>query len=97
MAPRVQMVSPVQIVQVYMDTRTSICNRIETDSTSMGFSRAVYLNRAQSIGVRNEADQPYYYLHALFVRTPSDYWLELVAVWDTGHGWHAAADDYFSE
>jgi hypothetical protein len=79
-----------------MDGLTGICNRIETDTNTRGADRHAYLEAACSIGVSNEAERRFYNLHALFVKAPSNYWLELVPVWDISQGWYPEADHYFS-
>ncbi|HEU5122093.1 MAG TPA: hypothetical protein VFT59_04555 [Candidatus Saccharimonadales bacterium] len=89
------MLSFVQICQVFQDRRTGICNRIEIDGVSTNRERESYLREVMEIGVREEAEKPYYYLHALFVKLPDETW-QHIAIWDFQHGWYPAVNQYLA-
>lgn len=87
----------MHIIQLYQDIQTGVCNRIEADNSVVrGFDRHAYLEYARQTGVSNPAERSYYQLHALFVKMPSNFWLELMPIWDIHHGWHPTADSCFS-
>ncbi|HEU5121514.1 MAG TPA: hypothetical protein VFT59_01605 [Candidatus Saccharimonadales bacterium] len=87
----------INLIHVYKNILSGVCDHIERDSCASGRPSTAYLESVKKLGVTSEEKRAYYQLHSMFACfAERDRQTTFEHIWDVERGWTPAAATYFN-